>query len=62
MIQMTEREYLDLVAARDELADLKAVLQVEDNGYQVGDEIEEEDFLTGATCNPNAPEECESCQ
>lgn len=53
MIQMTEKEYLELVAARDELADLKAVLQVED---------EEEDFLSGATCNPDAPEECESCQ
>lgn len=26
-----------------------------------GDE-EEEDFLTGVTCNPDAPEECESCQ
>jgi hypothetical protein len=24
--------------------------------------IEEEDFLAGATCNPNAPEDCESCQ
>ncbi len=23
---------------------------------------EEEDFLAGVTCNPNAPEECESCQ
>lgn len=23
---------------------------------------EEEDFLSGVTCNPNAPEECESCQ
>lgn len=22
----------------------------------------EEDFLTGVTCNPDAPEECESCQ
>ena len=22
----------------------------------------EEDFLTGKTCNPDAPEECESCQ
>lgn len=25
-------------------------------------EEEEEDFLTGKTCNPDAPEECESCQ
>lgn len=23
---------------------------------------DEEDFLTGKTCNPDAPEECESCQ
>lgn len=23
---------------------------------------DEEDFLTGVTCNPDAPEECESCQ
>lgn len=23
---------------------------------------EEEDFLVGKTCNPDAPEECESCQ
>ena len=23
---------------------------------------DEGDFLTGKTCNPNAPEECESCQ
>lgn len=22
----------------------------------------EEDFLAGVTCNPDAPEECESCQ
>lgn len=22
----------------------------------------EEDFLAGKTCNPDAPEECESCQ
>lgn len=27
-----------------------------------GHEEEEEDFLTGVTCNPDAPEECESCQ
>lgn len=26
------------------------------------EEVEEEDFLSGVTCNPNAPEECESCQ
>ena len=25
-------------------------------------EEDEEDFLTGKTCNPDAPEECESCQ
>lgn len=24
--------------------------------------IMEEDFLIGATCNPNNPEECEACQ
>ena len=53
MILLHNEEYEALIAARDELADLKAVLQEED---------EEEDFLTGATCNPNAPEECESCQ
>lgn len=23
---------------------------------------EEKDFLEGATCNPNNPEDCESCQ
>jgi hypothetical protein len=23
---------------------------------------EEEDFLIGATCNPNNPEDCEACQ
>lgn len=23
---------------------------------------DEQDFLDGKTCNPNAPEECESCQ
>lgn len=23
---------------------------------------DEDDFLTGVTCNPDAPEECESCQ
>lgn len=23
---------------------------------------DEEDFLSGVTCNPDAPEECESCQ
>lgn len=23
---------------------------------------DEQDFLDGVTCNPNAPEECESCQ
>lgn len=23
---------------------------------------DEGDFLTGKTCNPDAPEECESCQ
>lgn len=23
---------------------------------------DEEDFLLGVTCNPDAPEECESCQ
>lgn len=23
---------------------------------------EEEDWLVGKTCNPDAPEECESCQ
>jgi len=27
-----------------------------------GHEEDEEDFLTGVTCNPDAPEECESCQ
>jgi hypothetical protein len=27
------------------------------------DDVEDEqDFLSGVTCNPNAPEECESCQ
>lgn len=25
-------------------------------------EAEEDDWLTGLTCNPDAPEECESCQ
>lgn len=25
------------------------------------EDSEEEDFLAGATCNPDAPEECESC-
>lgn len=30
------------------------------NGMIIDDE--EEDFLTGVTCNPDAPEECESCQ
>lgn len=25
-------------------------------------EKESEDFLIGKTCNPDAPEECESCQ
>lgn len=25
-------------------------------------EDDEEDFLSGVTCNPDAPEECESCQ
>lgn len=23
---------------------------------------QEEDFLVGATCNPNNPEDCEACQ
>ena len=23
---------------------------------------DEDDFLSGVTCNPDAPEECESCQ
>lgn len=23
---------------------------------------DEDDFLVGVTCNPDAPEECESCQ
>jgi hypothetical protein len=26
------------------------------------DDIDEDDFLSGVTCNPDAPEECESCQ
>jgi hypothetical protein len=25
-------------------------------------DVVDEDWLAGATCNPNAPEECESCQ
>lgn len=25
-------------------------------------EEDEQDFLIGKTCNPDAPEECESCQ
>ena len=25
-------------------------------------EADEDDFLSGVTCNPDAPEECESCQ
>lgn len=25
-------------------------------------DLDEEDFLAGKTCNPDAPEECESCQ
>lgn len=31
-----------------------------DPDYEVS--VVEEDFLTGKTCNPDAPEECESCQ
>lgn len=34
------------------------------SGYDLLDDgaDEEDDFLIGATCNPNNPEECESCQ
>lgn len=30
--------------------------------YGYDEQEEEQDFLEGKTCNPNAPEECESCQ
>lgn len=53
MYLIPNEEYEELKAAKAELEDLKAMLAVED---------EEEDFLAGATCNPDAPEECESCQ
>lgn len=30
--------------------------------YQKDEPEDEQDFLDGITCNPNAPEECELCQ
>lgn len=61
MIQMTEKEYLQLKADSELLQRLYA--NGVDNWIGYEDCVEEEeDFLTGATCNPNAPEECESCQ
>jgi hypothetical protein len=79
MIQLTEKEYLDLVADRNKLWALEACGVDNWEGYddamqaleeeedlseepEVGEPVEEEDFLSGVTCNPDAPEECESCQ
>jgi hypothetical protein len=33
-----------------------------DPEFEVSVEEDEDDFLSGVTCNPDAPEECESCQ
>ena len=32
------------------------------DAFLFSDMDEEDDFLVGKTCNPDAPEECESCQ
>uniref|UniRef100_A0AAU6VZX0 Uncharacterized protein n=3 Tax=unclassified bacterial viruses TaxID=12333 RepID=A0AAU6VZX0_9VIRU len=35
---------------------------VEGEMWQIDLNDDEDDFLSGKTCNPDAPEECESCQ
>lgn len=67
MIQMTEKEYLDLLADRNKLWALEACGVDNWEGYSdaigsLEDEDEEDDFLSGVTCNKDKPEECESCQ
>lgn len=44
----------DELSERDRLLEMGCALDIE---YP-----DEEDFLSGVTCNPDAPEECESCQ
>lgn len=33
-----------------------------EEGWVSNEDEDEDDFLAGVTCNPDAPEECESCQ
>lgn len=52
------------------MSDSKAVQEAEQNPSTECEECSwiqfsigsDEDFLMGKTCNPDAPEECESCQ
>jgi len=63
MYLIPNEEYEELIRMKHELADLKAMLALGDElKKSTPEEVEEEDFLSGVTCNPDAPEECESCQ
>ncbi|SPF82114.1 hypothetical protein [Pseudomonas phage GP100] len=42
--------------------ELAALEEVYHSDFAPKEEVDEEDFLSGVTCNPDAPEECESCQ
>lgn len=42
--------------------DEQGLLKTMDMAWAESQDDDEDDFLAGKTCNPDAPEECESCQ
>lgn len=55
-----EEKKMEEVMIIDQTPGMTLALDIEEPWRDMPEE--EDDFLSGVTCNPNAPEECESCQ